>query len=123
MKIIIQQNQLAVSYFQFLKEAGYNYIENRHTGQGSFARPLGNNHYPRFHIYVDEFDDGRISIKLHLDQKQASYEGTTAHSGEYDDEGPVLAEGERLKTLVGRSTSSNTKPTTKSNNPWDALKK
>ncbi len=123
MKIRLAQSSLSAPYHMFLRQAGYAYIENRGSGQGSFVRPLTNGLYPRFHIYVDELADGMLSINLHLDQKKASYEGITAHSGEYDD-GAVLAEGERLKAMIGGGLSSgavqkNPEPA----NPWSAFKK
>ncbi len=122
MKFIINNNELPVSYHQFLRQAGYTYIEDRRSGQGSFARPLGNGHYPRFHMYVDEYEGGKLAFKIHLDQKQASYEGTTAHSGEYEDEGPVKEEAERLKSLITQTQRSN-KKSSEPSNPWSAFKK
>lgn len=121
MKFIINPKQFSVSYPQFLRQAGYTYIQDRRSGLTSFARTLGKGNYPRFHIYVDEYDDGRLAFKIHLDQKQASYEGTTAHSGEYND-GPVLEEVERLKSMLSTKSSAK-KPKTESSNPWSAFKK
>ena len=98
MKLTLLQSDIDSTPALFLRTAGYTYIESRHTGQGSFVRKLGKNFYPRFHIYVEEFDN-TIVINLHLDQKQASYEGTSAHSGEYDGD-LVEQEIKRLKTFV-----------------------
>ncbi len=98
MKLILAQSDIDSTPALFLRTAGYTYIESRHTGQGSFVRKLGNNFYPRFHIYVEESDDS-IVINLHLDQKQASYEGTSAHSGEYDGE-LVEQEIKRLRGFI-----------------------
>lgn len=98
MKLTIKTSDIDSTPFNFLRSAGYIYIESRHTGQGSFSRPLGNGHYPRFHIYVNE-EENSITFNIHLDQKQASYEGTSAHSGEYDGE-VVAQEVQRLKGLL-----------------------
>jgi hypothetical protein len=98
MKLTITHSDINSTPFNFLRSAGYIYIESRQTGQGSFSRPLGSGHYPRFHVYVDE-DDSTITFNLHLDQKQASYEGTSAHSGEYDGE-TVAQEIQRLKNFL-----------------------
>lgn len=103
MKLSWPLNRLSVTPFQLLRSAGYSYIEVRKTGQGSFIRPLGRNNYPRFHIYIKE-EGELMSINLHLDQKQVSYEGTAAHSGEYDGE-TVEAEIQRLKLIFERSSS------------------
>lgn len=102
MKLIIKDSDIDSTPFNFLRSAGYIYIESRQTGQGSFSRPLGNGHYPRFHIYVNE-EDNSITFNIHLDQKQASYEGTSAHSGEYDGE-IVAQEVQRLKGFLRPSS-------------------
>jgi hypothetical protein len=65
----------------------------------SYVRPLGNYHYPRFHIYIENNPQGELILNLHLDQKSVSYGRQTAHSGEYDDE-TVKQEGERLKIFL-----------------------
>ncbi len=72
-----------------LRRIGYAEIVDRKHNTISYARRLSSERYPRFHVYVDETDEG-MTIKIHIDQKQASYKGTTAHSGEY--EGPKLVE-------------------------------
>lgn len=98
MKLIIDQNSLKAPYQSLLKQAGYSYIVNRHNGQESFVRTFGRSPYPRFHVYVDE-EASKLAIKVHLDQKRPSYEGSSAHSGEYDSE-VVEQEIERLKQIL-----------------------
>jgi hypothetical protein len=49
-------------------------------------------------MYVEE-DGDNYSFNLHLDQKQPSYSGSRAHSGEYDGE-LVESEMERLKAYL-----------------------
>jgi hypothetical protein len=93
MKLIIPKDKIERSSAeQFLRRAGYGYLRSRRTGQESYSRHLGGGMYPRFHVYADDAPNS-ITINLHLDQKEASYEGTHAHSGEYDGE------------LVGREIS------------------
>lgn len=108
MKLTISQADINTTPFNFLRSAGYIYIESRQTGQGSFSRPLGNGHYPRFHIYVNE-EENATTFNIHLDQKQASYEGTSAHSGEYDGE-IVEQEVQRLKGFLRASGLTKKKP-------------
>jgi len=80
-----------------MRRIQYHYLGER-DGQLSFSKPLGQNPYPRFHIYLKQ-DSTEIRVNIHLDQKKASYEGTTAHSGEYD--GPLIEkEIERIKFQV-----------------------
>jgi len=63
---------------EILRRAGYFKLVTKKHDQISWVRRLGSGFYPRFHVYLA----GRI-INLHLDQKQVSYQGTAAHSGEY----------------------------------------
>ncbi|MFA5211045.1 MAG: hypothetical protein WC414_00895 [Patescibacteria group bacterium] len=81
-----------------LRRLSYGIIFDKKSGQKSFVRRLSNNFYPRFHVYLDELTDGFI-ISIHLDQKQAIYEGQTAHSGEYDSE-VVKKEAIRIKYYI-----------------------
>lgn len=100
MKIIIPHNLRGVD---ILRRGGYGLIQNR-QGVQSFVRRLGRFDYPRFHVYLDEH-----YINLHLDQKQASYEGYSAHSGEYDGE-TVEAEGMRLEGLAAEMSAADSEP-------------
>ena len=66
-------------------------MQQNRKGEINFVRRIQGADYPRFHLYVDKEEVGKlIEISLHIDEKQASYEGHTAHSGQYD--GPVLEE-------------------------------
>lgn len=78
-----------------IRRAGYGLVRDPRNPQQSFSRRLGGGIYPRFHIYIEPgyFD-------LHLDQKQASYAGSRAHSGEYNGE-VVETEGERIRQFLG----------------------
>ncbi len=98
MKLTIKQSEIDSAYPLFLRDAGYSLLRYRDTGKQSFIRPLGRGDYPRFHVYVDEAGDS-LTFNLHLDQKKASYEGTSAHSGEYDSD-TVAAEIARLRSLL-----------------------
>ncbi len=65
------------------------YGEHRgHGDQISYARRVSGQPYPRYHAYVEDRDGG-VQVSLHVDQKEASYHGISAHSGEYD--GPLVA--------------------------------
>ncbi len=105
MKIIVDRNNLKENPAQFLRQSGYGFIQDRRTGNESFARRTGRDHYPRFHVYVKSKND-RVIFDMHLDQKRASYEGAHAHNAEYG--GPVV-EGEiaRLKRLLDLSSEKN----------------
>jgi hypothetical protein len=65
-----------------IRRCGYGLVRDPHANEISYARRLGRGIYPRFHLYINS--DNPLILNLHLDQKQASYEGYTAHSGDYD---------------------------------------
>lgn len=73
-----------------IRRAGYGQVLDRRASEPSWSRRLGSGFYPRFHAYISQGE-----INLHLDQKQASYEGYSAHSGEYGGEA-VEREGGRI---------------------------
>jgi len=80
------------------RRIGYRPLGRDETGEFSFVRPLRVARYPRFHAYITDEKES-IVVNLHLDQKQPSYEGTAAHSGEY--EGPLVNEEvARIKSIL-----------------------
>ena len=82
-----------------LRRAGYHYLNSR-DDEMNFVRPLGQDAYPRFHLFVIENKPKKqFTCTLHLDQKKPSYKGATAHSGEYDS--PILTqESDRIKQIL-----------------------
>ncbi len=98
MKLIINKNQIEGAAEQFLRRAGYGYIRDRQRGKESFVRRLGSGFYPRLHMYAQDRGE-QIIFDLHLDQKQASYQGSHMHNAEYEGE-IVKVEIERLKSLL-----------------------
>ena len=67
------------------------------TGEQKFYKSLRGARYPRFHVYCRTSEDS-ASCTLHLDQKQPSYKGSSAHSGEYDGD-LVESELEKIQSL------------------------
>ncbi|MEK7562156.1 MAG: hypothetical protein AAB509_00545 [Patescibacteria group bacterium] len=77
---------------------GYVIIDAKNNVEYNLVRKLTGNNYPRFHIYVKQRGE-YFDFSLHLDQKQPSYSGSHAHSGEY--EGPVVeTESDRIKQVL-----------------------
>ena len=72
------------------RRIGYTIIPGKYEGEYNLIRALNYTGYPRFHLYIKESDND-YSFNLHLDQKRPVYQGTSAHSGEYDGE---LVDGE-----------------------------
>jgi hypothetical protein len=77
-----------------MRRAGYTF-QRQEQEEMSFIRPLAQSGYPRFHCYTT-LSKSDLLINLHLDQKKHTYGEATRHHGEYEDEGPVSEEGERL---------------------------
>ena len=85
--------------YNSMRDVGYHFQREEKRGditEYSFVRPR--NGFPRFHIYA-KIENGDILANLHLDQKKPTYEGTTAHSGDYDE--PIVAkEADRIKQMT-----------------------
>ena len=82
-----------------MRRLGYIFIDDRRTGKQSYVRSIYSEHYPRFHIYINQNIDKTYQFNLHIDQKQASYEGSRMHSGEHDGE-VVQQEVNRIKQAL-----------------------
>jgi len=81
-----------------LRRAGY--VFQRNEGQEmSFVRALARAGYPRFHMYV-AMTGADMKINIHLDQKKETYGASTRHHGEYENDGALKAEVERLMQVL-----------------------
>jgi hypothetical protein len=80
-----------------IRRCGYGKITDPVTGQISYSRKLSGGLYPRFHVYIQEFEK-YFEVSLHLDQKQLRTEHFKAHAGEYD--GSVVENEARRITAV-----------------------
>ncbi|MBI2055139.1 MAG: hypothetical protein HYV66_01920 [Candidatus Sungbacteria bacterium] len=98
----IRLENLGVNAASFMRSCGYAF-ERNDGRESSFMRRLAGRDYPRFHAYT-HMADGVLVVNLHLDQKKPSYDGASAHSGEYDGE-LVETEAERIKKCVGSRDS------------------
>ncbi len=83
---------------ELIKRAGYGKWHDKEFDKISYTRKLGSGNYPRFHVYLNEFEK-YFEVDLHLDQKQPSYGSAHAHSGEYDGE-TVENEARRITAVV-----------------------
>lgn len=77
---------LADTARNLLRRSGYGEHRGREA-QLSYVKRIQGTPYPRYHAYVEDRNGG-MQLNLHLDQKEASYAGSRAHSGEYD--GPLV---------------------------------
>ena len=118
MKLKVNKNQIG-NYQVFLRRLGYALIFDRRRGVESFVRRLGEGHYPRIHLYVDDFSD-YIVLNLHLDQKKASYQGFKMHNAEYDNE-IINDEINRIKASY-LPVSASTNINSNADSPFDRTK-
>lgn len=81
-----------------MRSIGYAKHSNA-AGEESYVRRASGLEFPRFHVYVNEFDTP-VTLSIHLDQKEHTYEGSRAHSGEYDG-AVVQRELERIHAALG----------------------
>lgn len=93
-------NNLNYNIINLMREIGYKPLKYTEEGELNCVRTLAGHDYPRFHIYLKESKE-ILSFSIHLDQKKPSYEGTTAHGGDYDSE-TVRDEVKRIKEIVFR---------------------
>lgn len=100
MKLIFDQP--SGSPLNILRRSGYSFQrKDERTGEMSFVKRAGSGDYPRFHVYAKTSPKGSVEINLHLDQKKVSYEGATAHSGEYEENKWLEREAEIIKKEFG----------------------
>jgi hypothetical protein len=83
-----------------LRRAGYVFQHGENKGEMSFVRSMARAGYPRFHAYAT-LSDSSLVINIHLDQKKGTYGESKRHHGEYENEGPLKEEVERLKKIFG----------------------
>lgn len=89
---------------RFLRAQGWAQIYDRRGDKYSYVKRLSRDFYPRLHLYVKQYPDNYV-FDLHLDQKKASYEGHSAHSGEYEGE-MVTKALETIKRALKAKTNS-----------------
>ncbi len=99
MNLLIPKEKLNDTPLNFVRRLGYAEHRDAHATAPSFTRRAARDFFPRYHLYYDERPDG-LMLKLHLDQKKPSYEGSSAHSGDYDGSA-VEREIARIKSLLG----------------------
>lgn len=99
MKVVIPQ-KITEQTRSIMQKVGYFENYDHRTNQVSYIHRLSKtSFYPRFHCYINEDKNGVRIINLHLDQKQPSYAGASAHNAEYDSE-VVVKESDRIKDIL-----------------------
>lgn len=80
------------------RRAGYAFQRNE-GAEMSFVRSMARSGFPRFHIFA-KIENSTLLISIHLDQKKETYGSGTRHHGEYEDEGALKTEVERIKNIL-----------------------
>ena len=97
MKIRIRE--VKESPINVLRRAGYSFQHHTDRGEMSFVRPLASAGFPRFHMYA-KLEGTDLMISIHLDQKKETYGEDTRHHGEYENEGALKEEVQRIAATV-----------------------
>jgi len=106
MKFIIEKPTTNTT--NYFRRAGYHF-QKRDGEEMAFVRKLTDQEFPRFHAFGRVIGysakggsafGGKFEVNIHIDHKRTSYEGTSAHSGEYSRDNELLqSEAERLKSI------------------------
>jgi len=99
MKIIVEA--LTENPLSLIRKAGY-VFQRQENDEMSFVRVLASAGYPRFHCYT-KVDKVTLTVSFHLDQKKHTYGENTRHHGEYENDGPLKEETERLLSIFGET--------------------
>ncbi len=65
-----------------LRRLGYG-EDRKWNGQISYMKRISDTKFPHYHVYLEDMNGG-LQINLHVDQKEATHEGSSAHAGEYE---------------------------------------
>jgi len=82
-----------------MRRLGYAF-QHQEGEEASYIRVLASAGYPRFHSYV-KTRGFAIEISIHLDQKKHTHGEDTRHHGEYENDGALKPEVERIIALSG----------------------
>lgn len=97
MKFVIEKSQMNINVL--FRRAGYHF-DKRVGEEMAYARSLTGYPFPRYHAFC-RIDGSKIMVNIHIDHKATSYEGSSAHSGEYGEDSQLLqGEAERIKSMA-----------------------
>jgi hypothetical protein len=94
----IEIKNLSTNPTNAMRRAGYTF-QHQEGDEMSFVRPFSASGFPRFHAYLKVENSG-AAINIHYDAKKETYGEGTRHHGEYDNEGFLKDEVERLKKAL-----------------------
>jgi len=97
--MIIEIKNAKENPVNLMRKFGYSFQRNE-GNEMSFIRPLARQGFPRFHAYA-RIQGPDVIINIHLDQKKNTYGDNARHHGEYEDEGALKEEIERIGRIAG----------------------
>ena len=100
MQFTIPDSDKKRNLVNLLRGVGYHFDGSKGS-ELAFYHSVSSGFFPRFHIYLKE-SEGGWAANIHLDQRKPSYEGSHAHSGEYEGE-IIEKEVFRLKKALGET--------------------
>ena len=95
------KNQRGYNINTLVRAITYRYLgEDEKTKEASLVRPLERGGYPRFHLFlIINSKNNEFIFKLHIDQRKPVYNGSPAHSADYEGE-VVGQEAKRIKDIL-----------------------
>ncbi|MDH4330825.1 MAG: hypothetical protein OEV93_04705 [Candidatus Moranbacteria bacterium] len=96
----IQVKNIKENPVSLLRRAGYTFQHHTDRDEMSFVRPLARAGFPRFHMYA-KMEERDLMISIHLDQKKETYGKDTRHHGEYENDGALMEEVQRIARVIG----------------------
>ncbi|MFH0951606.1 MAG: hypothetical protein V1838_00245 [Patescibacteria group bacterium] len=91
--------ELSDNFRNVFRRLGYSPDANVKSGDESYSRRISGGQYPRYHVYINPQPDNTTIFSLHMDMKKPSYQGSHAHSAEYEGE-LVAQEIARIKNFM-----------------------
>lgn len=97
------ENSFSQTIPSLLRSCGYKRIDDKKTATISYVRQLTRQHYPRFHLYLQE-SEKEVVVSLHLDQTKTRFENHRAHRADYESD-EVKTELYRIYKILQASAS------------------
>jgi len=82
-----------------MRRLGYGFQKQVSDREIAFIRPLGRSGFPRFHVYMKK-EGNAFLLDIHIDRHKETYGKTTAHHGEYEDDGALADEVRRIENML-----------------------
>lgn len=82
-----------------MRKVGYTFQKQVSPQEIAFVRTIGSVGFPRFHVYIKK-ENNVFILNIHLDQHKETYGEASLHHGEYENDGALKKERERIESLL-----------------------